>query len=100
MARTTVVAERIDNPVQGQFIGYLHLGSEIANRFAVNLAVPVLLLGNYGDDPTAAGVGTGGIGDTPTTLHDIRFDARVKTPRVRHAQAADRCRRRDFRRHR
>jgi outer membrane protein OmpA-like peptidoglycan-associated protein len=78
VARTTGTAQQIDNPVQGQFIGYLHLGSEINQRFAVNLSLPVLLLGNYGDDPIARGVGTGGIGDTPTTIHDLRFDARVK----------------------
>jgi outer membrane protein OmpA-like peptidoglycan-associated protein len=78
VARTTVIADQIDNPVQGQFISYFHLGTEIANRFAFNLAVPVLLLANYGDDPIANDVGTGGIGDTPTTLHDIRLDGRVK----------------------
>jgi len=78
VARTTLIADRIDNPVQGQFIGYFHVGSEIAQRFSVNLAIPVVLLANYGEDPTAAGVGTGGIGDTPTTLSDIRFDGRAK----------------------
>ena len=69
----------IDNPVQGQFITYLSFGTEIANRLSVNLMIPITVLQLTGRDPSAQGVGTGGISDTHAALNDIRLDARVRS---------------------
>jgi len=69
----------IDNPVEGQFITYLSVGSEIANRLSVNLMIPVTTLQITGRDPQGEGVGTGGISDSKVALNDIRLDARVRS---------------------
>ncbi len=71
------VQQDIDNPVQGQLITYLVVGTEIAKRVGFNLALPVLAYKNAGADP-APQVGGGGIGDNPVALHDLRLDARVQ----------------------
>ncbi len=71
------VSDRIDNPVQGQLISYLVVGTEIAKRVGFNLALPVLTYQNSGSDPAVRGVGGGGIGDNKVALHDLRLDARV-----------------------
>ncbi len=73
------VEKRIDNPIQGQFVTYLSGGIQVLQRFTFALTLPVSLLTLFGDDPQAAQVGAGGIGDNPVALHDLRLDARVKT---------------------
>jgi len=73
------VQSRIDNPVEGQFITYLSVGSEIANRLSVNLMLPITAYQITGDDPSGESVGTGGISDTHVALHDLRLDARVRS---------------------
>lgn len=73
------VEQRIDNPVQGQFITYLSGGVQILQRMTFGLTLPVSLLTLYGNDPQRERVGAGGIGDTPVSIGDVRLDARVKT---------------------
>src|SRR5687768_9658146 len=72
------VAESIDNPVQGQLILYGILGTQIANRASINLAIPLTVYKFAGDDPTAQGIGEGAIEDNAVAFHDMRFDARLK----------------------
>lgn len=69
----------IDNPVEGQFITYLSVGTEIANRLSLNVMVPVVAYEITGNDPSNYAVGTGGVGDNHVALSDIRLDARVRT---------------------
>lgn len=66
------------NPIQAQFIQYFMAGTQIANVLGLGVSLPVLWYQITGDDPRAAGVGGGGIGDVKTAAHDLRFDARVK----------------------
>jgi len=73
------VEQRIDNPVQGQFITYLSGGAQILKRLTVGMTLPINLLTLYGNDPQGQGVGGGGIGDTPVAVGDLRLDVRVKT---------------------
>jgi OmpA-OmpF porin, OOP family len=73
------VQQRIDNPVQGQFITYLSGGAQVLKRLTVGMTLPINLLTIYGNDPQALGVGGGGIGDTPVAVGDLRLDIRVKT---------------------
>jgi outer membrane protein OmpA-like peptidoglycan-associated protein len=74
-----VVQQRIDNPVQGQFISYLSGGAQLLKRLTLDLTLPINLLNIYGDDPQAEQVGEGGIGETPVAISDIRLGVRVKT---------------------
>jgi outer membrane protein OmpA-like peptidoglycan-associated protein len=67
----------MDHPVQGQLIQYLHVGTEIAGRVGLNIALPVMWLKDAGADPQGLGVGQGGMEDYPVAIHDLRFDARV-----------------------
>ena len=69
----------IDNPVEGQFITYLSVGTEIVNRLSLNIMIPVVAYEITGNDPSNNMVGTGGIGDNHVALSDIRLDARVRT---------------------
>jgi len=73
------VEQRIDNPVQGQFITYLSGGAQLLKRLTVGMTLPLNLLTIYGSDPQGQGVGGGGIGDTPVAIGDLRLDLRVKT---------------------
>ncbi len=73
------IQQRIDNPVQGQFITYLSGGAQLLKRLTLDLTLPIQLLTIYGDDPQAEQVGEGGIGDTPVAISDIRLGVRVKT---------------------
>ena len=73
------VEDEIDNPVQGQLAMYLSVGTQIARRLSLGLTFPITWLNIYGDDPAGAGVGSGGIGDFPVAVNDLRFDARVRT---------------------
>jgi OmpA-OmpF porin, OOP family len=69
---------RIDDPIRGQFMTYLSVGTEISKRLSLNIALPIMLYKAPGpSDPTAAGVSGGGIGSNPAAISDLRFDARV-----------------------
>jgi outer membrane protein OmpA-like peptidoglycan-associated protein len=70
-------ARRIEDPIQGQLITYLSLGTEIASRAGFNISLPVATYQFRGKDPQARGVG-GGFDVSPVALHDVRLDARVK----------------------
>jgi OOP family OmpA-OmpF porin len=72
------IREQIDDPVKGQFISYLVVGTEVARRVGVNIALPITLYKIAGADPQAQGVGEGGIEDDPFAIHDLRFDARLR----------------------
>ena len=68
----------IDDPVRGQFITYLSVGTEISRHLALNVSLPIMLYKiPGGDDPQAYGVGGGGINGNRAAIHDLRFDARV-----------------------
>ena len=67
----------MDNPVQGQLIQYLHVGTEVAGRLGLNISLPVMWFKDAGEDPQGRGIGQGGIGDYPVAIHDVRFDARL-----------------------
>lgn len=73
------IQQRIDNPVQGQFITYLSGGAQLLKRLTLDLTLPVNLLNIYGNDPQGEQVGAGGIGDTPIAISDVRIGVRVKT---------------------
>jgi OmpA-OmpF porin, OOP family len=68
----------MEHPVQGQLINYLHVGTEVAGRVGLNIALPIMWLKVAGEDPQIFGVGQGGMQDNPVAIHDLRFDARVK----------------------
>lgn len=67
----------IQDPVRGQLITYLSVGTEITRRFAFNLSLPVMLYKATTEDPLAQQVGEGGIDGNRVAVHDLRFDARV-----------------------
>lgn len=66
----------MENPVTGQFISYMTVGTEIANRVGLNITLPVAAYTMYGANPNAAGVNFGA-GDR-VGLHDLRLDGRVR----------------------
>jgi len=70
------IAKTIDDPVKGQFITYLNLGTEIANRIGFNMSLPVLAYGMYGTNPQSQQVAENA-GDK-VALHDMRFDLRLR----------------------
>jgi outer membrane protein OmpA-like peptidoglycan-associated protein len=70
-------ANQIDDPIQGQFITYLSVGTEIASRVGLNISLPIAVYQFTGDDPQGQGVG-GGFDVSKVALHDLRLDARVK----------------------
>jgi outer membrane protein OmpA-like peptidoglycan-associated protein len=69
-------ANQIEDPVQSQLITYIVVGTEIANRFGFNMALPILTYASYGENPTAYQVVENA--DRKLALHDMRFDARVR----------------------
>jgi outer membrane protein OmpA-like peptidoglycan-associated protein len=73
-----VLADSIDNPIQGQFITYLMAGAQVANRAAFGLSLPIQLYKFAGVDPLERNIGRGGIEDYPVALHDLRVDARLR----------------------
>jgi OmpA-OmpF porin, OOP family len=77
VAANARVASRIDDPIEGQLITYLSLGTEIAGRVGFNIALPVAVYQFTGEDPQAQRVG-GGFDVSPVALHDLRLDSRVK----------------------
>ena len=69
-------ASQIQDPVKSQLITYVVLGTEIANRLGLNMAVPVLTYASYGDNPMPYQVVENA--DRKVSLHDIRFDLRFR----------------------
>ncbi len=69
--------ERVPDPVDGQIISYLSVGTEIAGRASFNLSMPIAVYQFIGDDPQALGVGEG-LDAKKVATHDMRIDARVK----------------------
>jgi len=68
----------IEDPIRGQFITYLSIGTEITKRLSLNVSLPILLYkAPGGDDPQAYGVGGGGINGNRAGIHDLRLDARA-----------------------
>lgn len=77
VAANQQTADRIEDPIGGQFITYLSIGTEIASRVGFNISLPVAAYQFRGDDPQSQQVG-GGLDVSPVALHDLRLDARVK----------------------
>jgi OOP family OmpA-OmpF porin len=69
----------IDNPVQGQLITYVQAGFQFFGRFSAAASLPISLVNVTGTDPQGNGIGTGGIGDATSAVHDLRLDLRVST---------------------
>jgi outer membrane protein OmpA-like peptidoglycan-associated protein len=67
----------MDNPMQGQLIMYGQAGVQFFGRFSAAVSLPVSIINLTGDDPNAYGVGTGGMDDYTSALHDLRLDLRV-----------------------
>ena len=67
-----------DPIVQGQFISYLSIGTELFGIGSVNVSLPIALYQYGSGDTTEATGGTVAIGDTATSLQDVRFDGRLK----------------------
>jgi outer membrane protein OmpA-like peptidoglycan-associated protein len=57
---------------------YLNAGLQLFSRVGLSASLPVSLYTNYGKDPQAQGIGTGGIGDVKTSAHDMRLDLRLR----------------------
>ena len=69
------VASTIDDPVQDQLIAYVVIGTEIANRIGLNMALPVLTYASYGSNfPPSLLINA----DKKAALHDMRFDLRLR----------------------
>ncbi len=69
-------AQTIGDPVKGQLITYLVVGTEIANRLGLNMSLPILTYASYGytgDNPTVVENAS-----NKAALHDMRFDARFR----------------------
>ncbi len=71
------VQREIDNIVQGQFILYPSVGTEITRRLGINLMLPFIAYQFTGEDPIQEGVGDGGITGTHVALMDLRLDMRL-----------------------
>ncbi len=69
--------ERIENPVGGQIISYLSVGTELAGRFGLNASMPIALYQFTGADPAGVDIG-GGLNAAKVATHDLRLDGRVK----------------------
>ena len=69
-------ASSIENPVKGQLITYLVIGTQVANRFAFNMSLPVLTYASYGENPQPQGVVENA--QDKVALHDMRFDVRFR----------------------
>ncbi len=70
--------EDLDNPVQGQLIGYFIIGTEVANRLGFNVALPVSFYTWYGENPISPTGGEQFNAEDKVALHDLRADARVR----------------------
>jgi outer membrane protein OmpA-like peptidoglycan-associated protein len=68
-----------DNLVQGQLILYPTLGVQLFSRLGASITLPVAIYNVTGKDPQGLGVGTGGLGDESSAVHDLRLDLRVRS---------------------
>jgi outer membrane protein OmpA-like peptidoglycan-associated protein len=74
------VVNSVDDPVQGQFLTYLNVGTQVAGWFSFNISQPISLYTMYGDaaaDTTERGTPTFNANEK-MGLHDTRFDLRAK----------------------
>ncbi|MBX3126263.1 MAG: OmpA family protein [Polyangiaceae bacterium] len=69
--------QRMADPVDGQIISYLSIGTELAGRASLNASLPIALYQFIGEDPQRFGVGDG-LNAANVATHDLRLDARVK----------------------
>jgi OmpA-OmpF porin, OOP family len=69
-------AERIDDPIEGQFITYLSIGTEIASRVGFNISLPVVAYQFRGDNDPQGEIGA--FDAAAVATHDLRFDSRLK----------------------
>ncbi len=67
-----------DAIVQGQFITYLSLGTELFGIGSLNVSLPIALYQYGSDETTELTGGTVDLGDTATSMQDVRLDARLK----------------------
>jgi outer membrane protein OmpA-like peptidoglycan-associated protein len=74
---SSLAENRITDPIRGQLITYLSVGTQISGRLGINLSLPIMLYKWTNPDPLAQGIGAGGIDGNRAALHDMRFDARV-----------------------
>jgi OOP family OmpA-OmpF porin len=73
------IARNMDDPVQGQFLTYLNIGTEISGWFGVNVSQPISLYTVYGESYPTSGAGVPEFtADRKMGLHDTRFDLRAK----------------------
>lgn len=70
------IAPDIDDPVTGQFISYLSIGTEVARWVSFNVSLPIVLYQSAGENPAEFDIGNG-LDPAPTTISDVRIDARV-----------------------
>jgi outer membrane protein OmpA-like peptidoglycan-associated protein len=73
------VQGQIQNPMAGQLILYPTVGVQLMSRLGASITLPVSVLNITGNDPQGKGVGTGGIGDHTSAVHDLRMDLRVRS---------------------
>jgi OmpA-OmpF porin, OOP family len=74
------IAKSFEDPVKGQFITYLSIGTEVNGWFGFNISQPISLYTVYGQPPdnaAAAGMPAFNASDK-MGLHDTRFDLRAK----------------------
>lgn len=76
IAPPTRQREQTGNTVTTQLIDYATLGTQISNRLQLSATLPVALY-ESGNDPRAAGIGSGTALKT-VAAHDLRLDARVR----------------------
>jgi OmpA-OmpF porin, OOP family len=76
IARDQRTADRIEDPIGGQFITYLSVGTEIASRVGFNIALPVAVYQFRGANDTSGTIGA--FNASAVALHDLRLDSRVK----------------------
>jgi len=74
-----VLQDEIDNPMQGQLIFYPTFGVQLASRVGASLTLPISFVNITGNDPQRYGVGTGGMDDATSAVHDLRIDVRVRS---------------------
>jgi OmpA-OmpF porin, OOP family len=70
---------QIENPVRGQLLLYPSFGVQLLSRLGASVTLPVAIYNITGNDPQGLGVGSGGIGDQRTAVHDLRIDLRVRS---------------------
>jgi outer membrane protein OmpA-like peptidoglycan-associated protein len=70
--------EDIGNPVEGQFLTYLNIGTEVSGWFSFNVSQPISLYTLYGHQWEADDGYPEFTADEKMGLHDTRADVRVK----------------------